>query len=297
MYHSGELAVQARAGVQRQANRVGQIIGSTMPPAAQEFLRRQPFAVLSSVAAQGQAWVSVLTGEPGFIDTIDEQTVAIEGALPGHDPLYENLQANPSIGMLAIEFATRRRMRVNGKGVLHDNGVTMYAEQVYSNCPKYIQAREWKFAQAKSEPVIVRQSDTLNTAQQDWIQQADTFFIGSYHPEGGADASHRGGNPGFIKVLDEKTLLWPDYIGNNMFNTLGNISAYSQAGLLFVDFERGATLQLTGKAAVVWGKGRAQGFPGAQRLVEFQCKELIEVQNIIPLRWNPPDYSPFNPVG
>lgn len=297
MYHPGELDVQARAGVQRQADRVGQIIGSTIPPAAQEFLRRQPFAVLSSVDAQGRVWVSALTGKPGFMNAIDEQTVAINSPPPDHDLLRENLQTNPNLGMLAIEFATRRRMRVNGKGELRDNGVTMYAEQVYSNCPKYIQAREWKFAQAKSEPVIVRRNDALNTTQQDWIQQADTFFIGSYHPEGGADASHRGGNPGFIRVLNEKTLLWPDYIGNNMFNTLGNISGYPQTGLLFVDFERGSTLQLTGKATVIWDKGRAQGFPGAQCLVEFQCKELIEVQSIIPLRWNPPDYSPFNPVG
>jgi len=294
MYHSGELDVQARAGVQRQADRVGQIIGSTIPLAAQEFLRRQPFAVLSSVATQGQVWVSVLTGEPGFMHAIDEQTVAIDCALPDHDPLRANLPANPNVGMLVIEFATRRRMRVNGKGILHDNGVTMYAEQVYSNCPKYIQAREWKFAQAT--PAIVQRSDTLNTAQQNWIHQADTFFIGSYHPEGGADASHRGGNPGFVKIVDEKTLLWPDYIGNNMFNTLGNISAYAQAGLLFVDFERGATLQLTGKARVIWDKERAKGFPGAQRLVEFQCMELIEMQNAIPLRWKPPSYSPFNPA-
>lgn len=295
MYHSGELDVQARAGVQRQADRVGQIIGSTIPPAAQEFLRRQPFAVLSSVDAQGRVWVSALTGEPGFMHAIDEQTVAINSPPPDHDPLRENLQANPNLGMLAIEFATRRRMRVNGKGMLHDNGVTMYAEQVYSNCPKYIQTREWKFAQAKSAPVIVRRNDALNTTQQDWIQQADTFFIGSYHPAGGADASHRGGNPGFIKVLDEKTLLWPDYIGNNMFNTLGNISAYPQAGLLFVDFDKGAILQLTGKATVIWDKQRVTEFPGAQRLLKFSVQEVIEAVTMLPLRWQFRGYSPHNP--
>jgi len=295
-YHPGELEVQGLAGVERQADRVGRIISSTMPPAAQEFLRRQPFAVLSSVAAQGQVWVSALIGKPGFMRAINEQTVAINSAPPDFGPLRENLKANPKVGMLAIEFATRRRMRVNGKGRLHDHGVMIYAEQVYSNCPKYIQAREWELAQAMPVPVIIQRSDILNSAQQDWVQQADTFFIGSFHPEGGADASHRGGNPGFVKIVDAKTLLWPDYIGNNMFNTLGNISAYPQAGLLFVDFDKGATLQLSGRATVLWDKERAIEFPGAQRLVEFTIGQIVETTGALPIRWSLRDYSPFNPT-
>ncbi|MEO5574418.1 MAG: pyridoxamine 5'-phosphate oxidase family protein [Gammaproteobacteria bacterium] len=296
MYHSGELEVQARAGVQRQADRVGQIIGSTIPSAAQEFLRRQPFVVLSSVGAQGQVWVSVLTGKPGFTRAIDEQTVKIDSLPFDHDPLRENLQANPNIGILAIQFVTRRRMRVNGQGRLHDNGIMIYAEQVYSNCPKYIQAREWELTEAVPTAVVVPRSDTLNAAQQTWIQQADTFFIGSFHPQGGADASHRGGNPGFVKIVDKKTLLWPDYIGNNMFNTLGNISVYPQAGLLFVDFDKGTTLQLTGKAKVIWDKQHAAKFPGAQRLVEFTVDQIIEVTSALPISWSFQNYSPFNPT-
>ncbi|HWQ94868.1 MAG TPA: pyridoxamine 5'-phosphate oxidase family protein, partial [Gammaproteobacteria bacterium] len=195
MYHPGELEVQARAGVQYQADRVGKIIGAAMPLAAQEFLRRQPFAVLSSVDVRGRVWVSILTGKPGFIRTTDEQTVAIDGMPLSHDPLRENLQANPSAGMLVMEFATRKRMRVNGKGELCDNHVIVYAEQVYSNCPKYIQAREWEVTETASLASLtatVQRSKVLSTAQQNWIRRADTFFIGSFHPLGGADASHRG---------------------------------------------------------------------------------------------------------
>ena len=295
MYHSGELEVQARAGVQQQADRVGKIISSTIPQAAQEFLRRQPFVVLSSVDTQGRVWVSLLTGKPDFMRATDEQTVAVDSVPSEHDPLRENLQANPNIGMLAIEFATRKRMRVNGRGELRDNGVIIYAEQVYSNCPKYIQARDWEVTETAPLTATVQRSKVLSTAQQSWIKQVDTFFIGSFHPQGGADASHRGGNPGFVKVLDEKALLWPDYVGNSMFNTLGNITAYPQAGLSFVDFDRGATLQLTGTAKVIWDTSHAEEFPGAQRLVGFQCKEVIETQNATPLRWTLHDYSPHNP--
>lgn len=295
MYHPGELEVQGRAGVEHKASRIGKVISSTLPPAAQEFLCRQPFAVLSSMDGRGQVWVSLLTGKPGFMRATDEHTVAIDGVPFSHDPLRENLEVNPGVGMLVMEFATRKRMRVNGKGVLGDGSVIIHAERVYSNCPKYIQAREWMFARATAS-AMVKRGDALNAAQQTWVQQADTFFIGSFHPNGGADASHRGGNPGFVKIVDENTLLWPDYIGNNMFNTLGNITAYPQAGLLFVDFDKGATLQLAGTAKVIWDTSHAVEFPGAQRLVEFRCKEVIETQNAIPLRWMFHDYSPFNPV-
>lgn len=295
IYHPGELEVQSRTGVQHQADRVRKIIGAEIPLAAQEFLLRQPFAVLSSVDARGWVWASILTGRPGFMRAMDKQTVAIDGVPFSHDPLRENLQVQPDLGMLAIEFSTRKRMRVNGKGKMGNNGITVQAEQVYSNCPKYIQARGWELVQAVAAPGIVRRSNALNAAQRTGIQQADTFFISSFHPQGGADASHRGGNPGFIKAFDEKTLLWPDYVGNNMFNTLGNITVYPKAGLLFVDFARGQTLQLTGTAEIIWDTFEVTHFPGAQRLVRFAVQDALETENALPLQWSFQSYSPFNP--
>ena len=81
---------------------------------------------------------------------------------------------------------------------------------------------------------------------------ADTFFIASgYRDEGdsaafGMDASHRGGERGFVRVVDEGRLEFPDYAGNNHFNTIGNLVLDPRAGFLFVDFETGGLLQLTG---------------------------------------------------
>ena len=77
-----------------------------------------------------------------------------------------------------------------------------------------------------------------------------------------------------------------------MFNTLGNIAANPDAGLLFVDFERGGTLQLAGEAKVVWEPERAARFVGAERVVEFR---VDEVDDALPLRWRFAGYSPFNP--
>jgi predicted pyridoxine 5'-phosphate oxidase superfamily flavin-nucleotide-binding protein len=168
--------------------------------------------------------------------------------------------------------------------------------QVYSNCPRYIQARthEWSNCVAPTSRVA-QQAAALSEEFQRWIGKADTFFLASFHPLGGADASHRGGFPGFVQVVDERTIIWPDYNGNGMFNTLGNIIENPNAGLLFLDFEQGGTLQLSGTADIIWDEERASLFPGAERIVEFKIRKVIKTENATALRWKFVDYSPDNP--
>ena len=197
--------------------------------------------------------------------------------------------------MLAIDFNNRRRVRINGRGVRTQGVLRVHVEQVFSNCPKYIQAR------IPGELSTTAATDSATAAilterQREWISRADTFFIASAHPEHGADASHRGGNPGFIHVESGSRLIIPDYSGNNLFNTLGNIQLNPSAGLLFVDFESGATLQLTGKAHINWDENARSSFVGAQRLLEFEIEEARETQHGAPLRFEFRTYSPFNPV-
>lgn len=299
-YHPGEIEVQERAGVRSMAERVGNSIHPTIPPAAREFLEEQLMVVVGSVGPDGRVWASLLAGEPGFVRALDERTVRIDAApLPG-DPLAEALQgAGTQVGMIAIEFATRRRLRLNGEAERRPDGsIYVQARQVYANCPKYIQAREPETSRA-TEPGLqdghTRRSCRLTDEQRRLVSDADTFFIASAHPEGGADASHRGGNPGFVRFLNENTLEFPDYSGNTMFNTLGNIAVNPSAGLLFLDFEGGGTIQLTGEAQIIWHAGRAARFAGAERVVEFRAQEAVEIRGAIPLRWRFEGYSPFNP--
>ncbi len=297
IYHSGELAVQMRAGVQAEADRLGKSIGSIIQPTAQNFLRHQRLAIASSVETSGKVWASLLTGEPGFLQAMDEQTVWINTTPVKSDPLIENLLASNEIGLLVIELATRRRLRVNGKAQVQPNGIYVHTKQVYFNCPKYIQVRHLDTEITLLNQVHqIQRAETLTSQQQQWMDEADTFFIASFHPESGADASHRGGNPGFVKVLNPSKLLFPDYSGNNMFNTLGNLVVNPNAGLLFIDFEKGSTLQLTGKATIVWDVERTAEFAGAERLVEFQIEQILEMTHTSPLRWRFGEYSPFNPA-
>ncbi|MEM8857452.1 MAG: pyridoxamine 5'-phosphate oxidase family protein, partial [Chloroflexota bacterium] len=146
------------------------------------------------------------------------------------------------------------------------------------------------------DPVQPKRGKVLSSEQTNWIRTADTFFVASSHPEKGTDASHRGGNPGFIQVDGNSRLVWPDYSGNMMFNTLGNIAANPKTGLLFIDFKNNRTLQLTGRANIVWEADQIAEHPGAERLVSFKIDEVIELQNVSPFVWTFNSSSPFNPA-
>ncbi len=297
IYHAGELDVQARAGVREMAEQSERVIKTTMNPMAQEFLRQQPLAFVASVDAQGWVWASVVAGLPGFMEAVDQATIHIGAAPTWSDPLHDNLRVHSDVGLLIMEFATRRRMRVNGRAELQPDGsFDVHAQQVYANCPKYIQARRFEvIAPAEQNTSSVSRTEMLTAKQQEWLRHADTFFIATAHPAGGADASHRGGNPGFVASPDPNTLIWPDYVGNMMFNTLGNITSNPRSGLLFLDFNTGSTLQLTGEANIIWDEEQIARYKGAERLVSYRIEQVLETKNWLPLRWEFESYSPFNP--
>jgi ferredoxin-NADP reductase len=102
------------------------------------------------------------------------------------------------------------------------------------------------------------------------------------------DASHRGGPAGFVKVQSDTRIAFPDYAGNNHFNTLGNIFVDPRVGLLFVDFSGGSLLQVTGKASVMWNDIDLFMYPGAQRLVVVDIEEIVRLDSAVPLRWSAP---------
>lgn len=297
-YHEGEIEVQARAGVRGMAERIGRSVHAAVPPAARHFLATQHFAVLAGSDGGGRVWASPLIGRRGFVSAPGESLVRVEAWPSAGDPLRDALSAGAPVGLIVIDLARRMRMRVNGV-VLRETGsrFEVEAREVYSNCPKYIQARAPEAAGESTAPGrAAERSPSLGAQQREFVAHTDTFFIATAHPESGADASHRGGPPGFVRVVGGRRLEWPDYSGNAMFNTLGNLSVDPRAGLLFIDFEEGHTLQVSGRARVVWDEGQAAEFAGAERVVEFDVEEVIETRGALPLRWRFEEYSPFNPA-
>ena len=299
VFHSGERSIQRRVGVQRIADQVGQMIQPYVTEDFQWFLESQPWLVMGSTDSEGRLWVSALCGEPGIIRLSDDRTVHILRLKNTWDLVYTNVLHNTNVGLIVINFGQRIRIRINGmvKG-LNDQELIVKTDQVYGNCPKYIQARGLKAA--RLDPTVtpeVVHDISLDERQQAWIRQADTFFIASANAEGKTDVSHRGGRPGFIRVLDERTLVWPDYTGNMMFNTLGNIVENPKSGLLFLDFDDGHTLQLTGYCTIVWSLSvnDQASFPGVQRLIQFRLSEVIHIRHAHNCSWDFIGYSPYNP--
>jgi len=296
-FHSGEIAVQTRAGVTDIATDVGEGIVDYISDGARQFLAPRRMLVITTVDPRGRAWASVVTGPPGFISLLDDRTVHIAALPPESDPLRENLKTEGHVALFIPDLVAARRIRLNGRGRIVDGAIEVRAEQVYGNCRRYIQERLLVGSRTSGDPMrphVIRANE-LSDQDREQIARADTFFIATDHPEAGADASHKGGDPGFVKVIDSRHLAYPDYNGNSMFNTLGNIAVNPQAGLLFIDFESGRTLQLTGTASIDWNPDRAREFAGAERVVDFAVDELIANGDGFPLVVKFRQYSRFNP--
>ncbi|MGW2401973.1 pyridoxamine 5'-phosphate oxidase family protein [Kitasatospora sp. NPDC001664] len=297
-YHRGELAVQDRAELSQQAGFSLGGIGTVIPPVAAEFLTGQPMVVIGGADRDGRIWATQVSGTPGFLRAPDERTLTV-AARPGpQDPLAATLAGPARIGMIAIEPATRRRMRINGRSVPDGDGLRVDLDQVIANCPKYIQKRDHRplpVEEAAGRRPRALDSAELTEDQQRRIREADTFFVATASDGGDADASHRGGSPGFLRVLSPTRLRWPDYVGNAMFLTLGNLELNPAAGILVPGWESGSSLHLTGTARTVWDPELIAEVPGAQRLVEFDVTAVREVLDAAPLRWSAPEASRFNP--
>ena len=259
-------------------------------------------AILGSIDQDENVWASILVGQTGFMQAATEQLVTFDlSKTTGNerDPFWKNIEVHPRVGMLVIELATRRRLRVNGN--IRRSGEQQLALEVlesYPNCPKYIQRRAATKIQAGNRVATsqVLAGDALGAAQQAIINQADTLFVASAHPERGVDASHRGGKPGFVRIMDDRTLRIPDYTGNCLFNTLGNFVVNPHAGLVFVDFKTATTLQLTGQAEILWDAGDPENETGGtQRFWQLQIDRWLQFEKAHELEWSFQDYSPYNP--
>jgi uncharacterized protein len=295
-FHAGERAVQSRAGVADEAGHLRRGISSAIPDAARPFLASQRIAILAGVDPSGRVWASLVTGPPGVIGAPSPRTLRLAAGLPDADPLSEGLTRGRPLGVLVIDPERRRRLRVNGRVVRADrHAIEMQTHEVFGNCPKYIQARAPEPGAEHERADVAVRSHVLTESQRLAIERADTLFIASVHADTGADASHRGGQPGFVRVLDERRLLIPDYAGNNMFQTLGNIAADPRVGLLFVDFGTGTTLQLTGRARILWEPEALALLKGAERAIAIEVDEIVEIEGRGPLGWRFVEYSPFNP--
>lgn len=300
-FHRGEQEMQARLGVRDNMERFGsRVIRDHLPEQHQDFYQQLPYLFLGHVDQQGWPWASMLVGRPGFITSPDSTHLNIAATPIVGDPLANNLTRGAAVGVVGVELNTRRRNRLSAEVDNSDvDSFSLKVRQSFGNCPQYIQAREMS-AQAAGESVGVEidSSTSLNTEMKALIQSSDTFFVSSYladesgHASEGVDVSHRGGQPGFVRVDDDKQLTIPDYAGNFHFNTLGNFIENPKAGLLFIDWNQGHVLMLTGHAEIIWDDEQLPFFAGAERLWQFRMVEGVYLKNAIKVKWSFNSWSP-----
>lgn len=302
-FHAGEIAVHDRLGIREAIDagvrRAG--IRSYLTEQHRLFFPELPFLLIASSGSDGQPWATLRIGKPGFITAPDAHTLHIAGtSLPGNPA--GPLVPGAFLGALGIQLTTRRRNRVNGVITAADaTGLTVAVSQTFGNCHKYIQSRAPELMEGGSNPAAasaVLEAEQLSDADRRLIGHADTFFIASANLDksagvaAGADVSHKGGRPGFVRFDDSRTLTVPDFVGNYYFNTIGNLTRDPRAGLLFIDFESGDVLYLAARAEIIWDDPEISAFTGAQRLLRFHLRTVRRTVKTLPIRWSPEKYAP-----
>lgn len=302
-FHPGEQAIQARLGVRDKLEEIGRrVVRPFMPDQHRAFFAQLPWLLTGSLGVDGWPHASLIHGDPGFAQSPEPTRLRVEAAIDADDPLAGHLRQGAQLGLLGLELPTRRRNRVNGQlSQLDSGGFTLQVHQSFGNCPKYIQARTWH-AQPR-RPGSTEHGQGLDRRWLDLARRADTLFIASHNADphsGGVDVSHRGGPPGFLALGRDGRLWLPDYSGNLMFNTLGNLLLDPRCGLLLVDFASGDLLHLQARAELFWPEQlAAQGQPpaaGAERMLALTPGAWLLRRARLPLGFGPAQASPYLPA-
>ena len=117
--------------------------------------------------------------------------------------------------------------------------------------------------------------DSIMPSDKDFIERLDMFFIATVDERGHANCSYKAGDPGFVRVLDEHTLAFPNYDGNGMYLTMGNILTTRQVGLLFIDFENQKRMRLNGEATLHRDDPLMREHPEAQFITRVRAREVF----------------------
>lgn len=306
-FHPGERLLQERLGLGDRLAAIGpRAILPRLTLQLRDFFPILPFAIVGTVddTVEGRAspWVSVVHGPAGFITCPDPTRLHLNAQLARDDPAAAGMIEGAAVALLGICPHTRRRNRVNGRiEAVDGQGFEVSVAQAFGNCPRFISPRrmdaDMPRASERSSADSVVLADRLDAASRALISGADTFFVSSFIEARDAgvsdraarqvDVSHRGGEPGFVAVERQDTLLIPDFAGNRYFNTLGNFVLNPVAGLLFMDFTTGDMLHLTGTVEFPARAGpRWRGHPPfaeAERFWRFTPERTVMRRGALPL--------------
>ncbi|KAI1612944.1 hypothetical protein EDD36DRAFT_250742 [Exophiala viscosa] len=192
----------------------------------------------------------------------------------------------------------------SGTGQAGEMQLVAKIDQVLPNCPKYLNKK--KIVSSTPSPRLLSTSTRLVERAVNIIRKADLFFLSSAHKHKDMDCNHRGGPPGFLRVQQPEdpvkgsTIVWPEYSGNNLYQTLGNLETTPHAGLCVPDFETGDVLYVTGDTETLVGAEASHVIAKSNLAVRLMVTDVRLVENGLPFRGIPTDdvsqgRSPYNP--
>lgn len=306
IFHPGEQSLQAAEGVLERIQAVGAVVvRDHMPQQHQLFYEGLSYVFLGASDEDGAPWASVFVGRPGFMGARGDKLLEVSSKPGMHDPIAGALKPNAPVGILGLDLSNRRRNRASAQiERVSADGLILSISQTIGNCPKYIQQRELTTTLATA---MAQDGRAGQFAFRSWsdprvralVGTSDTFFIASQalppHSSltSGVDVSHRGGRPGFVRMDTDKSLVFPDFKGNSIFMTLGNLQVDPRAGVLVIDFETGDVVTMTGRAYTLPEIDASHQYPGARAVVRFELVQGYFLAKHIPLRWRLTEESPF----
>lgn len=292
-----------------------------LTPHATNILVRSPLIALGTLDFEGRPWTTLWGGEAGLSQPVAQSIIGVKATVNRElDPVlkmllgdiadgevYQEKGVGKMVGGLAIDLETRRRVKLYGRMVagaisateegLGEVQLVVKIEQSLGNCPKYLNKKH--IIPHLAKPTLV--SDTLPLPQSaiDLIERSDLFFISSSNHESDMDTNYRGGPPGFVRILanneDGLTLVYPEYSGNRLYQTLGNLESTPQAGLVFPDFNTGDVLYITGKTEILAGKAASNLIAHTNLAVKIKVEGARFVTDALSFRGQEGEYSPYNP--
>ncbi|PNS21714.1 hypothetical protein CAC42_1568 [Sphaceloma murrayae] len=327
-WHQGEVEMHRRLRVPEQDNPAAPML----TPQAAALLPRAPLLAIGTLDDKGRPWTTVWGGDTGLAQSLGNSTIGIRTPVAATlDPVIELLIGNAADGEvvkeeaqarlvsgLTIDLLTRKRVKIAGSmvaGALNriktsdevaqvgtDEGeavlqLVVRINESLGNCPKYINKKE--ITSSSPRPRLVSDTIPLPLKALDLLQTSDLFFLSTTHSGYDMDTNHRGGPPGFVRVLenDDKTILvYPEYSGNRLYQSLGNMITNPQVGICFPDFATGNCLFVSGSTEILVGKDAASLITRSNLAVKITVEAARFVEGVLPFRGTSGESSPYNPT-
>ncbi|KAK5123567.1 hypothetical protein LTR85_002605 [Meristemomyces frigidus] len=300
-----------------------------LSPQLANHLQIAPMIAIGTVDKQARPWTTLWGGEAGLARSLGGGFVGIRTPVTGkHDPVVEELVGKDATGEvvreqgkgrmvsgLTIDLETRKRVKMYGRMVAgalstREDEVTghnetaaevqlvLKIEQSLGNCPKYLNSKH--IVPTFSRPELVDDKPYFSQRAIQLLEKADLFFVSSSHHDTDMDTNHRGGPPGFVRLASNDpsgaVVCWPEYSGNRLYQTLGNLRVNPVAGLCIPNFDSGDMLYITGNTEILVGPDAHAFLPRSNLAVKLTITAARFVAGALPFRGIEGARSPYNPV-